>query len=68
VGLNKNLNFQVSRYLEKHKYLISMAIGYPGIPREDIVSVEEKKIVKVTAISKALLDRCAEYRNLCIIE
>lgn len=68
MGSHKNLNFQVSRYLEKHKYLISMAIGCPGIPREDIVSVEEKKIDKVTAILKALLDRCAEYRNLCIIE
>lgn len=39
----KSLEFQVSRCLEKVKYFPSMAVGFPEIPGEDIVSFEEKK-------------------------
>lgn len=46
-----------------------MATGFLGIPSKDIVSAEKKKKNdRVTAILMALLDRCLEYRNLCIIE
>ena len=63
---DKSLEFHMANCLEKVKYFTWMAVGLPRIPRRALYL--GMKIDKVTAILKALFNRCAEYRNLCIIK
>lgn len=46
-------------------YFTWMAVGLPGTPRQRICV---RNNGRATAILKAVLHRCEEYRNLCIIK